>query len=330
MKAVAIKKFGEPGVLEVIDLPKPMVMPGHLLIAVKATSVNPLDCKIRSGQVADLAPAFPAVLQGDVAGVVVEVGPHVSGFNVGDEVFGYAGGVKGTGGALAEFMIADAKCLAHKPKNLSFAQAAALPLVTITAWMALFDKARVQPLQKLLIHGGLGGVGHIAVQLAHARGIEVFATIGKEEDFSQVQKLGASHPICYKKETVKEYVDRLTLGKGFDVIFDTVGGKNLDLSFEAAALNGCVVTTVARSTHDLSPLHAKGLSLHVIFMVINLFYNLHRERYGSILKEVCKLIDRNQLAPILAPKTFSLWEAAKAHAYLESGQASGKVILEHL
>ena len=330
MKAVVINKFGGPDVLEVIDLPNPTVSPGHLLIAVKATSVNPLDCKIRAGQVADLAPSFPAVLQGDVAGIVVEVGSNVSGFKVGDEVFGYAGGVKGTGGALAEFMVADAKCLAHKPKALSFREAAALPLVAITAWMALFDKAQVQPLQKLLIHGGLGGVGHIAVQLAHARGIEVFATVGKEEDFSAVKKLGAAQAICFKKESVKEYVSRLTSGKGFDVIFDTVGGKNLDLSFEAAALNGCIVTTVARSTHDLSPLHAKGLSLHVVFMVINLFYNLHREKYGFILKEICKLINMNQLAPIVAPEIFSLWDAAKAHAELESGRASGKIVLEHL
>lgn len=166
-------------------------------------------------------------MQGDVAGVVAEVGSNVSGFKVGDEVFGYAGGVKGTGGALAEFMVADAKCLAHKPKNLSFREAAALPLVAITAWTALFDKAQVQPLEKLLIHGGIGGVEHIAVQLAHARGIEVFATVGKEEDFSPVKKLGASQAICYKKESVKEYVSRLTSGKGFDVIFDTVGGKTL-------------------------------------------------------------------------------------------------------
>lgn len=325
MKALVIKKFGNPDVFELADLPTPVISPDQVLIQVKASSVNPLDCKIRSGKYPDLAPAFPAVLQGDVAGIIVATGKNVTAFKPGDEVYGFAGGIKGSGGALAEYMAADSLCIAHKPASISFAEAAAVPLVAITAWMALFDKARIEPSQHLLVHGGLGGVGHIALQLAAAKKIRVSVTISKES--SLAQKLGAHDLIDYKKEPVEAYVARLTQGKGFDVIFDTVGGKNLDLSFQAAALNGTVVTTVARSTHDLSPLHAKGLSFHVVFMLINLFYRLHLERYQSILQEVALLIDAGKLKPLLDPHRFSLWEAGKAHAHLESGKALGKVVL---
>ena len=180
MEAMVIRQFGEPGVFEKADVARPQIYPGQVLIKVAATSVNPVDCKIRQGKLAAIAPDFPAVLHGDVAGTIEEVGENVDGFNVGDEVYACAGGVKGLGGALAEYILADARLVALKPKHLDFNKAAALPLVAITAWTALIDKAQVQAGQRVLIHGATGGVGHIGMQLAKARGAEVYATCSSD------------------------------------------------------------------------------------------------------------------------------------------------------
>lgn len=324
MKAQSIFTFGGPEVFKETDLPKPTVRPGHLIIQVKATSVNPVDCKIRSGALSDIAPDLPAVLHGDVSGIVSEVGPQVSAFKTGDEVYACAGGVKGTSGALAEYMLADAALVAKKPRTLSFSEAAAMPLVTITACTGLL---LLKAGQTCLIHGGAGGVGHIAVQLAKAAGAKVFATVSTEEDAALARKLGAEETINYKEETVAEYVQRLTGGNGFDVIFDTVGGKNLDLSFQAAALNGRIATTSSRITTDLSPMHAKGLTLSVVFMLIPLLYNLGRAPQGEILKQAALLADQGKLRPIVDKHRFSFSEVSKAHAYLESGKATGKVVI---
>ena len=144
MKAFVIEHFGKPNIFHVVDLPKPKPLPNHVVIRVAATSVNPVDLKIRQGLVADIAPDFPAVLHGDVAGIIEAVGDNVKNFRVGDRVYGCAGGVKGTGGALAEYMLADASLIAHKPKSLTMSEAAALPLVSITAWLGLIDKAGVK------------------------------------------------------------------------------------------------------------------------------------------------------------------------------------------
>ncbi|MDT3498994.1 alcohol dehydrogenase catalytic domain-containing protein, partial [Bacillus toyonensis] len=154
MKAQIIHSFGDSSVFQLEEVPKPKLLPGHVLIHVKATSVNPIDTKMRSGAVASVAPEFPAILHGDVAGIVIEVGEGVSKFKAGDEVYGCAGGFKGTtSGALAEFMLADARLIAHKPKNITMEEAAALPLVAITAWESLFDRAHIKPGQNVLIHG---------------------------------------------------------------------------------------------------------------------------------------------------------------------------------
>lgn len=327
MRAQVIRCFGPPSVFKQEDIPVPKIQPNQILIRVKASSMNPIDCKIRSGLVPSIAPAFPAVLHGDVAGIVAEVGSRVSGFKEGDEVYACAGGVKGTGGALAEYMAADGACVAHKPKTFSFAEAAALPLVTITAWTALFLKAKIQPGCRLLVHGGVGGVGHIAIQLAHWAGAQVTATVGSEEDFAIAHKLGSKNVINFRTEPVTEYVQRITQNQGFEVIFDTVGGKNLDLSFQAAALNGTIATTAARSTNDLSPLHEKGLSLHVVFMLIPLLIHQGLQEQGEILQKAAHLADAGKLKPLIDPQLFTFSEAAKAHEYLESGRAKGKIVL---
>jgi len=179
MKAQIIKKFGDPSLFKLTDIPKPILKSGHVLIKVSATSVNPIDCKIRSGAVPSIAPEFPAILHGDVAGIITEIAPDIKEFQVGDEIFGYAGGVCHTGGALAEFMLADANCIAKKPMSLSMLEAAALPVVAITAWTALFEKAHLSKDKSILIHGG---VGHIAIQFAKWCGAKIYTTILKEED----------------------------------------------------------------------------------------------------------------------------------------------------
>lgn len=327
MRAEIIHEFGSPAVFKKAEIPKPQIQPNHVIIQVKATSVNQIDCKIRAGLVPSIAPAFPAVLHGDVAGVIAEVGPHVGRWKVGDEVYACAGGIKGTGGALAEYMLADSDCIAKKPKFLSFAQAAALPLVSITAWTALFLRAHIKAGCQLLIHGGVGGVGHIAVQLAKWAGAKITTTVGAEEDFELARKLGANHIVNFRKESVTEYVNRLTEGKGFEVIFDTVGGKNLDLSFQAAALNGTIATTASRSTNDLTLMHQKGLSLHVVFMFIPLLFHLDRKHQGEILEKVSQLVDQGNVLPLVDSHHFSISDIAKAHEYLESGKAKGKVVV---
>jgi len=262
MRAQVIKRFGGPEVFETAEVNRPPLLPGHVLIRVAASSVNPIDLKIRSGMVPHLAPSFPAILHGDVAGVIEEVGEGVTGFQVGDEVFGCAG-FNPHGGALADYLLADASLIAHKPKTLSFREAAALPLVSITAWEALFDRARIEKGQKVLIHGATGGVGHIAVQLAKIKGAIVHTTVSSAKT-DIAASLGADTVIDYQKTAVADYVKQYTDGEGFDVVMDTVGGSNIDRSFEAAKKGGTVVTIAARSTHDLTPMHNKGLTLHAV------------------------------------------------------------------
>ncbi|MGG1400331.1 zinc-dependent alcohol dehydrogenase family protein [Bacillus salipaludis] len=330
MKSQIIQSFGEPSVFQFKEISKPELKPGHVLIHVKATSVNPIDIKVRAGAVPAVAPEFPAVLHGDVAGLVVSVGEGVPEFKIGDEVFGCAGGFRGTtGGALAEFMLADVDLLAHKPKNLSMEEAAALPLVTITAWEALFNRAKIMPGQDLLIHGATGGVGHIAIQLAKWGGATVYTTASSQEKLEIGKRLGADVTINYREESVHDYVQKYTNGKGFDIVFDTVGGENLDRSFEAAAVHGTVLAIAARSTHDLSPVHSKGLSLHVTFMLLKILNKDMHKQYGEILKKVARVVEEGKLRPLLDSNIFTFDEVSKAHEYMESGNAVGKVVLKN-
>ncbi|EOR24264.1 MAG: zinc-dependent alcohol dehydrogenase family protein [Bacillus sp. (in: Bacteria)] len=327
MKAMIIETFGDSSVFKLKEIESPDLLPGQVRVKVKATSVNPIDIKVRSGAVPAVSPAFPAVLHGDVAGVIEEVGEGVKSFQIGDEVYGCAGGFKGLAGALAEYMIVDAKVLAHKPQNISMEEAAAIPLVGITAWESLFIKGGLKAGKDILIHGGTGGVGHIAVQLARWAGATVHTTVSSMEKQAIARELGANHVINYRETSVKEYVGKYTAGKGFPIIFDTVGGRNLDNSFEGAAVNGTVLTIAARSTHDLTPLHSKGLSFHVTFMLLKLLDETTRFEHGDILRSITAVIEANRLKPLLNKKTFSFEDVGEAHDYLESGKAVGKVVL---
>ncbi len=326
MKAQIIRQFGGPEVFEIAVIPTPKIEPGHVLIRVDASSVNPVDTKIRSGVHHAIASAFPAVLHSDVAGVVVEVGENVKQFKLGDDIYGCAGGFKGNGGALAEYMLVDSNLIAHKPKRLSMVEAAALPLVGITAWEALFDRANLREKQSLLIHGATGGVGHIAIQLAKWKGADVYATASSAKKLLKAKELGA-FGINYREKSVVDYVNQYTHGKGFDVVINTVGGPSLADSFVACAAAGIVSTISSTGTYDLTPLHKKGLTLHVIFMPGPLLTGKGRQRHGEILAELSQLVDAGYVTPLI-DSIFPFSKVADAHARLESGQAMGKIVLK--
>ncbi len=327
MRAQIITSFGNPSVFTMYELPKPALKPGHVLIKVHATSVNQIDCKIRSGAVRGIGPEFPAVLHGDVAGVIDAVANDVSKFKVGDEVYGCAGGLKGASGALAEYMLADQNLLAIKPKSLTMLESAALPLVSITAWEALFTKAQLKTEQSILIHGGVGGVGHIAVQLASWMGAMVSTTVLNSDDIPLAQSFGASEVIDVQEEGPAAYIARITDDRGFNVVIDTVGGANLDKSLLAASIGGSVVTTAARSTHDLSPMHNRALSLHSVFMLLPILTNQGREAHGTILSKIAEIVEAGKLRPLIDANQFKFDSISQAHAYLESGKAQGKVVV---
>lgn len=327
MKAMVLNKFGDSDVFESAEIEKPDVKPGHLLVKVSATSVNTVDTMIRSmgEDLKPISPDLPAVLGMDFAGTVEAVGEGVTNFAAGDEVYGCAGGLADLQGTLAEYMVADVKLIAHKPKSISMKEAAAIPLVGITAYEGLI-RAGVIKGQKVLVHGGSGGVGHIALQLAKHFGADVYSTGGGDEQSDFIEKLGAT-AINYKTETVADYVAKYTDGKGFDVVYDSVGGPNLANSFEATALNGHVATTVSMVEMDLTPAHFKGLSLHVVFMLIPMLHDHKREDHGEILTKLAEIIDAGSLKPIVDQAKFSLEDIGKAHDHLNSGQAIGKVVV---
>ena len=329
MKAMQIQSYKEGVKFAQVDLPKPELKAGHVLVKIAASSVNTVDLKIcEAGEVlAPISPKTPAVLGMDFAGTVEAIGEGVIKYSVGDEVYGCAGGLNDLPGALAEYIVADENLVALKAKNLSMREAAALPLVAITAYEGL-TRAQTQAGQKVLVHGGTGGVGHIALQLAKHFGADVYATGSGDEKLKLIEELGAT-AINYRSESVADYVAKHTDGVGFDVVFDSVGDVNMLNSFEAAALNGHVASTVSMLEIDLTTVHLKGLSLHVVFMLIQMLHNHKREEHHKILNEVTAIVEAGGLKPILDEKAFSLEQAEEAYARLASGKAIGKVVIEN-
>ncbi|QUS37172.1 zinc-dependent alcohol dehydrogenase family protein [Falsirhodobacter algicola] len=326
MKTMILNAYGPDAAFTPAERARPAIAPGHVLVRVKATSVNTVDTMIRDmGRDLPLSPELPAILGMDFAGIVEEVGEGVEGFAVGDEVYGCAGGLADLPGALAEYILADAQLIAQKPKTIGMREAAALPLVGITAWEGL-HRAGVRGGQKVLVQGGAGGVGHVAVQLARHLGAEVWATGTGAAKLEVIRSLGAS-PIDYRAETVGPYVEAHTGGAGFDVVYDTVGGENMTRSFEAAALNGHVVSTVSLLALDLSLVHFKGLSLHVVFMLLPMLHDVGRRAHGEILAGLAQLVDAGAVAPLVDEEAFDLSEVGKAYARLQSGRAIGKVVI---
>lgn len=328
MKSMVIDRVGGPDVFSLRELPMAAPGPGEVRVRVRATSVNPIDTKLRSGAV-PLVGEFPAVLHVDVAGEVGAVGEGVSGFGDGDRVYGFAGGVAGLPGALSEYVCVPASQLALMPANLDFAEAAALPVAAVTAWEALHERARVSPGMRVLVHGGAGGVGHVAVQLARAAGARVHATVSGPVKADLVRRLGAEVAIDYRDQTVADYVRQHTAGQGYDVVLDTVGGENLVRSLEAARPGGVVVCVAARGVHDLSLLHGKGLALHGVFSLLPLLRKEGQEQIGDRLRQVSRLVESEVLHPLLDDARFGFRDVALAHARLESGRAVGKLALNN-
>ena len=308
------------------DLPRPTLKPNQVLVKIAASGVNPLDTKIRAGQAAHAKQPLPAILGLDMAGTVEEVGPGVSTFAPGDEVYGMVGGVGGLQGTLAELIAVDSLLLAHKPKNLSMRQAAALPLITITAWEGLVDRAAVHAGQTVLIHAGAGGVGHVAVQIALAFGAKVFATVSPEKK-TIVENFGAT-PIDYRASSVEQYVTAFTQGKGFDIVYDTVGGATIDASFNAVRrYTGHALSCLGWGSHSLAPLSFRGATYSGVFTLLPLLTGEGRAHHGEILTHAATLIEAGKLSPLLNNQRFSTTNIEAAHALVESGSI-GKVVVE--
>lgn len=330
MAAWAIDEFGGPEVFRKREQPVPSPSPGEVLVRVHATSVNPVDYKIRRGDAEGLCPDWPAVLHGDVAGTVAAVGPDVDAFAKGDTVYGCAGGYPNAPhGALADYMACDADLLAPKPSSLSFREAATLPLVTLTAWEALIDKGQVGPSDHVLVHGATGGVGHMGLQLAAWQGSTVTTTASSLQKLERGADLGADLLVDYEEESVDAYVDRCTDGTGFDLVFDTVGFENFHRSVEAARLNGAVATVNPQVDLDLRPAYNKGLSLHLVLMLIPMLQGVGRAHHGAILRRVTGLVDDGILQPLVDDTPFTFDEIGDAHAYAEAGRQMGKVAVVH-
>lgn len=324
MRAVVLKEFG--GALTLAEVAKPAAGPGQVLVRVAASGVNPLDTKIAAGAAAHARPVLPVILGLDLAGVVEEAGPGVRGFAAGDEVYGLTGGVGGLPGSLADYAAVDPALLARKPATLTMREAAALPLAVITAWEGLVDRAQVRDGQQVLVHGGAGGVGHVAVQLARARGAEVFAT-GSARSLTVIESLGAT-AIDYATP-VADYVAQYTGGEGFDVIFDSVGGETLDSSFEAVrAYTGHVVSALGWGTHSLAPLSFRGATYSGIFTLLPMLTGRGRAHHGEILRAAAALADAGSLRPLVDGRRFTRQTVAQAHQAVQDGTAASKIVID--
>ena len=324
MLAAIARTSTQPMRVDSIARPEPQA--GEVLVRIQASGINPLDIKIYAGAAAHARQPLPAILGLDLAGAVEAVGPGVERFRPGDEVFGMTGGVGGHPGTLAEFAAVDADLLALKPANLSMREAAALPLIFITAWEGLVDRAAVSANQTVLIHGGAGGIGHIAVQLAKAHGAQVFAT-GSARQREKIEGLGSAF-IDHGNENVAGYVERCTAGRGFEVIFDTVGGATLDASFAAVRRFGHVVSALGWGTHSLAPLSFHAATYSGIFTLLPLLTHEGRAHHGEILGHASRLVEAGKVRPHLDPRRFTLKTVGEAYEAFTSRSAQGKLVVD--
>jgi NADPH:quinone reductase len=324
MKSAVLEAAGSP--FRITNIERPIPGPGQVLVRIKASGVNPLDTKIQAGAAAHARHPYPAVLGIDLAGVVEGVGEGVQTFRRGDEVYGMTGGVGGNQGSLAQYAAVDARLLALKPVNLSMREAAALPLVFITAWEGLVDRAKLRADQTVLVLGGGGGVGHMSIQIAVAMGAIVYG-VDSSSKADYIRSLGAV-PIDYAEESVEAYVDRLTGGRGFDVVYDTVGGRGLDAAFQAASRFGHVVSSLGWGTHALAPLSFKAATYSGVFTLIPLLTGEGREHHGDIMREATRLAEAGKLIPRLDPRCFNLETVGDAYDLIESRQADGKLVID--
>jgi len=309
MKSVQIKKYGSSEAIEINQgAPEPVVSVGKVLVIVKAAGVNPIDWKIREGYMQQkFQLQFPSTLGMDFSGVIKQVGEGVSAFKQGKEVYGQASVVTGGSGAFAEMAVANADSIADKPRNLSYTEAAALPLVGISAWQALVENIGLSKDQKILIHGGAGGIGSIAIPLAKHLGASVATTVSTN-DKQFVRELGASQVIDYKTENFEEILN------DYDAAFDTIGGETYRRSFKVLKKGGIIVSMLEQPNSELM----NQYGVKAIFQ----FTQVNRDR----LTKLAQWVDQNNIQ-VNVEKTFSLDEAGNALDYLKDIHPRGKVVL---
>ncbi len=309
MKAAQIKEYGGKDAVQVTtDVGKPQAAKGQLLVQVHAAAVNPFDITVREGHARQIAELdFPATLGGDFAGVVVEIGDGVDGFKKGEAVYGQASPLSGHG-SFAEYTPVKASQLAAKPENLDFIEAAALPLAGVSAYQALVDHVNLKTGQKILIHGGAGGIGSLAVQIAKHLGAYVATTVSTD-DINFVKKLGVDEVIDYKKQ------DFASIIKDYDAVFDTVGGETNTKSYSVLKPGGKLVSMKGKADDDLAAKY------HVEYTAQ--FTRVTTERLNAL----AKLVDSGAVTPVI-DKIFPLDYAAEALEYLKTGKHEGKVVIQ--
>ncbi|HEX6827933.1 MAG TPA: zinc-dependent alcohol dehydrogenase family protein [Burkholderiales bacterium] len=331
MKAVLMTDVGEPEVLKLREVPTPDVYgPSEVLVRLKAAGVNPVDTKVRRTHMY-YPGSLPAILGCDGAGVVEKVGPGVKRFKRGDEVFFFNNGLGGSPGNYAQYAVVHEDFLAAKPRNLSMAEAAALPLVFITAWESLVDRAALMPEHSVLIHAGAGGVGHVAIQLAHALGAYVATTVSSDEKAGFVRTLGAGLAINYREHSFVEATLDWTEGVGVRVVMDTVGGRTFCQSFAAARIYGRVVSILSTpcDVDAINIARLRNLTVGYVQMTAPLYLGLHgaRKHQARMLDEARRLAEEGKLRPAVS-RILPLEEAAEAHRIIEEGHVAGKVVLD--
>jgi NADPH:quinone reductase-like Zn-dependent oxidoreductase len=313
MKAIAISEFGGSDKLQLIDLPAPEVKEAEILVQVRAAGVNPVDWKIREGYLKDLfTHEFPVILGWDAAGIVEQTGPKVTRFKEGDEIFAYCRKPTVHGGSYAEYIVLEEEHGAVKPKNISFEEAASIPLAALTAYQSLFDAAKLQPGETILIHAAAGGVGGFGVQLAKDNGAVVWAT-ASDRNKEYVLSLGASQVVDYNREDFRAVI-RSRYPDGVDVVFDCVGGEVLRQSSEIVKVGGRLVTIV----DDPTDLARADIHKEFVFVAPN----------STQLTELARMIEQGRLKTHLSQIfPFGLEEVRKAHELSESGHTRGKMVL---
>jgi NADPH2:quinone reductase len=330
MKAILMTSAGSPDVLAMYDVEKPeLPSPHHLRVKLAAAGVNPLDTKLRA-KPAYYPDKLPAILGCDGAGTVEKTGSAVTRFKEGDAVFFYNGGIGDEPGCYAEYTTVHEEYCAAIPANLSLQDAAGLPLVLITAWEALYERANLRSGQTILIHGGTGGVGHIAMQLAKHIGAHVAVTVSDDKKEGLAQGLEADKIVRYKEMDFVVDVEEWSGNKGVDVVLDTIGGDIFRRSMNVTRIGGKVVTLLAvpLTAEDAQLARLRNLSICYELMLTPQLMKQHDERIRQrkILEQGAQLVEAGKIG-VLVSYALPLHEAAEAHRIIERGSVLGKVIL---
>ena len=329
MRAVLMHQSGAPdALLYSNEVEPPRIHSEHqVLIRLKAAGVNPIDTKLRS-RGTYYPEQMPAILGCDGAGVVEEIGEAVTRFHPGDEVYFCHGGIGGDQGNYAELNVVDERFVAAKPRSVDFITAAAAPLVLITAWEALHDRARIEAGQKVLVHAGAGGVGHVAIQLAKAAGCQVITTVSSKAKAAFARQLGADEVILYPEADFAEAASSWSGAEGVDVVLDTVGGRVFEQSFAATRPYGHIVSLLQPGEVDWKVARLRNLTTSLELMLSPMYYgwSAAQEHQAWILEQCAAIIDEGKLQ-LAVSHTLPLEEAASAHELLKSGGMQGKIVL---